>query len=104
MLRGNTGMLGGEIYFAETTEIAYRKSNSSGATIKADVLLDYSLICRNPDYCMNFSKLINHYGYNSVKGIDCVSFPEYVVYNFAQVSVKKIWIDDQIYFRAKNKN
>ena len=58
MLRGSQGMFGGGIYFAETIEIANRKAQYSGATITAEVVLGFSLICRNANYEMNYQKLI----------------------------------------------
>lgn len=103
MLRGKTGLFGGGIYFAETVEIANKKAHFTGATIKAEVFLGFSLICRKSDYDMNFNKLIKHYGCNSVKGMGCVSWPEYVVYNWSQVSIQKVLIGDKVYFKTKDK-
>lgn len=102
MIRGVKGMFGGGIYFALSTEIADHKAKNKGAVIEAGVLLGYSLICKKPMKIMTYALLSSRYGCNSVKGDGCVSNPEYVVYNCAQVSIKVIRIEDEIYYEPNN--
>ena len=98
MDRGTAGMFGGGIYFAETAEIANSKAHSSGAEITAKVVLGFSFICRASDNSLNFITLRNVYGCNSVKGVGCVFRTEYVVYNWGQVNILKVMINNQIYY------
>ena len=102
MFRGSKGMFGGGIYFAVDFDIANYKAHYHGATIEADVVLGYSLVCRQAMHSMTYSELRKTYGCNSVKGDGpCLSNPEYVVYNWAQVSIKKVSIDGETYYEAK---
>lgn len=47
-------MFGG-IYFATTLEIAFSKAHSAGAIAEAEVMLGYSLVCRNAMPHMTYS-------------------------------------------------
>jgi hypothetical protein len=85
-------MFGGGIYFATTREIAFSKAHSAGAVVEAEVMLGYSLVCRNAMPHMTYTQLKAVYGCDSVKGQDCVSNPEYVVYNWAQVTISAVQI------------
>lgn len=100
MMRGAKGMFGGGIYFALSAEIATHKAKNKGATIEAEVRLGYSLIYRKAMKSMTYASL--RYECNSVQGEGCVSKPEYVVYNYAQVNIKAILIEDQIYSAPKD--
>jgi hypothetical protein len=80
-------MFGGGIYFATTREIAFNKAHSTGAVVEAEVMLGYSLVCRKAMPHMTFTQLKAVNGCDSVKGEGCVSDPEYVVYNWAQVTI-----------------
>ena len=101
MLRGSSGMFGGGIYFASTRDTASHKAHYTGATIEADVLLGYSLVCRQAMYNMTHRVLCKTYGCNSVKGDGCVSNPEYVVYNWAQVSLRTVTIGYEVYYESR---
>jgi len=73
------------VYFAEDESTALRKAHRSGATITANVLIGYSLVCRRSTSNMNLQELARKYECDSVKGVDVVNFPEYTVYNWAQI-------------------
>ena len=98
MLRGSSGLFGGGIYFAETIEIANGKAHYHGATIKAKVVLGFSLICRTSRSELTYQLIHDQYGCNSTKGVGIVSNPEYVVYSWGQVFIKKVCIGEQVYY------
>lgn len=65
MLRGSSGMFGGGIYFALTEDS--HKAHYQGAIIAADVVLGFSLVCRQVMSTMNYTVLRKEYGCDSVK-------------------------------------
>lgn len=96
MLRGTTGLFGGGIYFAESEGIAIHKAHFNGAIIDAFVNIGRSLICRQSRPGMTYSALTGGYNCSSVKGVGCVTNPEYVVYNWAQVFIREVRIRGKI--------
>ncbi len=90
MNKGKSGMFGAGIYFAESPAICKTKAHFHGATIQATVELGKSLICYQPCPKMDYSTLTTKYSCDSVKGVGCVSNPEYCVYQSIQVKNIKI--------------
>ena len=105
MIPGSKGLFGAGIYFAETYEIAEtRKALHHGACIEADVMLGFSLVCRQKMYDMNYETLRKTYGCHSVKGDKgAVNFVEYVVYQWTQVNIKLVKIGNEVYYQSTGK-
>lgn len=104
ILRGSEGSFGDGLYFAETEIIAKQKAPHNGAIVDAFVALGRSLICRDPRLGMDYDALTCGHRCESVKGLEGISPPEYVVYNWAQVCIREIrigdaskWISGEIY-------
>ena len=84
MLRGNSGLAGGGIYFAESPLEARQKANSHGVLLSAQVRVGRCKeVHRQTD--ANFQDLRAE-GYDSVKILGRATGIEYVVYSCEQVS------------------
>ncbi|CAJ1387809.1 unnamed protein product [Effrenium voratum] len=84
MLRGQGGLAGGGIYFAESPAEARRKANQRGAMLKATVRVGRMKVVQRQG-STTFTQLVSE-GYDSVKILGRDSGTEYVVYNCAQVT------------------
>ena len=84
-LRGSSGSVGAGIYFAATVKATYRKAQSSGPVLQADVCLGNVKHIFSNDEHITFTKLRAE-GFDSVKTTYFQSGVEYIVYNFDQVS------------------
>jgi hypothetical protein len=87
MIRGQTGSMGGGIYFAESPEATNRKARgeNKGVILKATVSLGNIKHLDVLDNNANFHDLLNE-GFDSIKTNYFQSGVEYIVYNFDQVA------------------
>lgn len=83
--RGSSGMAGGGIYFATSEAATYRKAHHRGAMISATVRLGRIKSIGPNEPPMNFHSLCRE-GYDSVRIPYLPSGPEFVVYNYDQVT------------------
>ncbi len=92
MMRGDSGMAGGGIYFATSVSDTNRKAQHHGVIIRAEVKLgNTKAIDKNGDASITFQSLADD-------GFDSVMIPrdngkEYVVYNFDQVRIDAFGTD-----------
>lgn len=88
MLRGNSGLAGGGIYFATSKQATEGKAHRSGAIIAATVKLGNVKTIYSSDSSITFARL-NREGYDSVKVVRPGGdfYDEFVVYNYDQVKV-----------------
>ena len=101
MRPGSKGMFGAGIYFAESVKVAGFKALHKGAVIHADVLLGYSLVCRQANHGLTYEYVHDQCGCNSVEGWGKV-YPEYVVYRWNQVSIQQVIIGDELYYSEES--
>jgi len=83
--RGNGGSAGGGIYFATSVEATARKAMSHGPVLQADVCLGNVKHISGNDQHITFTSLRDE-EFDSVKTTHFQSGPEYIVYNFDQVT------------------
>lgn len=100
MPQSSNGIFGEGMYFASTFDLANSKAHLHEATIEADVVLGYSLVCRKNMNGMTDTLLRKTYGCNSVKGEECLPDPEYVVYNWSQISIRIVRINSEVYYET----
>lgn len=99
-MRGSQGLIGGGIYFAETPAIADHKAIHKGALIEAFVYVGKSLVVKEAKKDMKCTKLKSIYDCDSVRAESVVSQPEYAVYNWAQVCIRKIKIGSVVKYHS----
>jgi hypothetical protein len=100
IMRGSQGLIGGGIYFAETPAIANHNAIHRGALIEAFVYLGMSLVVRRTRRHMRFTYLKRKYDCDSVRAESVVSQPEYAVYHWAQVCIRKIKIGSDVKYHS----
>jgi len=83
--RGDAGLAGGGIYFAESASETQAKAKKHGTVLAADVSLGRIKHIHGGDSSITYSSLQSE-GYDSVCILGRSSGKEYVVYNYGQVN------------------
>lgn len=83
--RGDSGLAGGGIYFAESPDETEAKAHQHGPVLAADVSLGRIKHIHGGDSSITYSSLQSE-GYDSVCILGRSSGKEYVVYNYGQVN------------------
>lgn len=89
MMRGQTGLVGGGIYFCKSINLTHGKAHQKGHAVIANVKLGrVKTVSAAGDSTITFRSLLKK-GYDSVR-VSRSSGEEYVVYNYDQVQVMGI--------------
>jgi len=100
MYRGSNGMLGPGIYFGEHISVCEKKARKHGYVVEAEVKLGKTKEVSKPgllNYLVGSHKFTHNRllkdGFDSVV-CDTPTGTEYVVYNYDQVSIKRVYQPD----------
>eukprot|EP01083_Nonionella_stella_P090563 252985_1 len=104
MIRGESGLFGGGIYFAETIDVAMHKAHHEGYVITAEVMIGNEFTLYGYDHryhFLTFTELWNM-GYDSVHapngaGLSLLGECERVVYNCDQINILRIDVEPRCF-------
>eukprot|EP00429_Kryptoperidinium_foliaceum_P020428 CAMPEP_0176038996 /NCGR_PEP_ID=MMETSP0120_2-20121206/19329_1 /TAXON_ID=160619 /ORGANISM="Kryptoperidinium foliaceum, Strain CCMP 1326" /LENGTH=133 /DNA_ID=CAMNT_0017372391 /DNA_START=33 /DNA_END=434 /DNA_ORIENTATION=+ len=90
MERGSQGMVGAGIYFADSLADCRQKAHSTGWKVRASVFLGKRKNIAKSEIKNYSFRRLQQEGYDSLCVTDCVTGPEYIVFNRDQVQLLQV--------------